>query len=122
MSKKILVCDDDEGISEMIKIMLEEEGYEVKLLSTGKGIQKRIKEYSPNLILLDLWMPGIAGEETALLLKRDQEIKKIPIIIISALGEGEVKKIVEKTSVEGFLSKPFNMVSLISIVAKYTSV
>lgn len=116
MSKKILVCDDDEAIAEVLQIMLEEAGYRVKLLFNGKAIQKRIKEYMPDLILLDIWMPGIGGEEVTHLLKTDPTMKHIPIVIISALHEHEVRKIVKKIGASGFLAKPFEMRELLDLV------
>ena len=69
--KNIMLVEDDEGISDMMKIMLEENGYNVIVLASGKAIQKRINESSPNLILLDISMPGIDGREVTKLLKRN---------------------------------------------------
>lgn len=120
MSKKILVCDDDEAISEMIKIMLENEGYEVRLILNGKAIIKKVLEYQPDLILIDIWMPGMDGKEAIGLLKKDQETKNIPIFIISALHENEISQIVKKAGAQGFLAKPFNISDLLAIIEKNT--
>ena len=114
--KKILVCDDDNGILEVITIILETNNYEVKTVNTGKAIQKRIKEFQPDLIFLDIWMPGIEGREIVKLLKASKETSSIPIIIISALSEGEIKKIIEDTKADDYLSKPFDMQALLSKV------
>lgn len=116
--KKILVCDDDPGILEVTKIILENNGYEVVALETGKAIQKRVKKEKPDMILLDLWMPGIEGKEITYLLKRDPNTKNIPLIIVSAVNE--LDKIVSATSADGFLPKPFDMGDLLGIVEKYT--
>src|SRR5689334_12889493 len=85
--KKILVCDDDEGILDIVSIILENKGYEVKIINTGKGIEKKVLQYKPDLILLDLWLAGMDGKEISKILKRDTRTKKIPIIIVSALTE-----------------------------------
>ncbi len=119
MVKRILVCDDDEGISEMIKIMLENAKFEVKLLPNGKAIQRKVKQFSPNLILIDLWMPGLGGKEAIKLLKKDSETAHIPIIIISALHENEINQIVKDVGAEDFLPKPFNMNDLLAVVEEY---
>lgn len=116
---KIVVCDDDQAITEMIKIMLEGAGHQVEILSSGKTIQKKLSRYKPDLVLLDIWMPGIGGEEITKLLKRDENAKHIPIVIISALQKNEVKAMVKKTNADDFLPKPFDMNDLIKIVAKY---
>lgn len=116
--KKVLVCDDDEGISEVIKIILEDGGYKVKILNNGRAIQKRIEEFCPNLLLLDLWLPGINGQEIVKVLKKDDKCKDLPVIIISALTD--LEKISKKSGATDYLEKPFNINRLKEIVGKYT--
>jgi DNA-binding response OmpR family regulator len=117
--KKILVCDDDRSILEVIKIILEENGFGVLTLQTGKGILKKVKDYRPDLILLDIWMPGIDGKEITKLFKKDKDTKDIPIIIISALNE--TQKLSKNIGADGFLSKPFEMTDLLDIANKFTN-
>lgn len=121
MKKKVIVCDDDEGILEILKVILKSGGFEVKTLSTGKGITKEIVKHKPNLIFLDIWMPGINGIEAAKLLKVNSKIKNIPIIIISALHESEIKRIVKESGADGYISKPFDMSYLLKTTEAYTS-
>ncbi|MDO8429033.1 MAG: response regulator [Candidatus Daviesbacteria bacterium] len=117
--RKILICDDDQGILEVIKIMLETKSYQVKVLSNGKSIQKQVASFQPDLILLDIWMPGIDGREITKVLKKSDSSKGIPIIIISALNE--TKKMAAEIGAQGFLSKPFEMDDLLKTVDKYSS-
>lgn len=112
----ILVCDDDPGILEVIKIILEENNIEVVTASGGKGIQKLIASVKPDMLFLDLWMPGIEGEEITKILKRDPKTKKIPIIIISALND--TKDIAKKVGANDFISKPFTIEGLLEVVQK----
>ena len=113
---RILVCDDDPGILEVIKIILEENDFKILTVSTGKGIQKTITSFKPDLIFLDIWMPGIDGKEITTLIKRDPTTKKLPVIIISALNDTE--DIAQKVGADGFLSKPFTIENLLAIVEK----
>lgn len=117
--KRILVCDDDQGVIEVIQIILEENGYEVKSLSGGKGIEKKISEFKPNLIFLDIWMPGIDGKEITKLIKGTEDGKQIPVIIVSALNDAE--KISQEIGADGFLPKPFELNHLLELVEKHTS-
>lgn len=117
MNKKILICDDDRGILEVIQIMLQSKGWKVEALSDGRGIIKKVQNFAPHLIFLDIWMPGIDGKEIVSLLKRDKETKGIPIIIISALSDGET--IAKKVGASGYLGKPFEMKNLFSIVDRF---
>ncbi len=115
--KKILVCDDDQGILEVTKVILETNGYETVTLDNGRAIQKKVKSFKPDLILLDLWMPGIEGKEITYLLKKNPETKGIPLIIVSAVSE--LDKIAGSTSADGFLPKPFDMNELLKLVKKH---
>ena len=117
IQKRILVCDDDLGIAEVMEIILSENGYQVKVLTSGKGIEKKILGFQPDLIFLDIWMPGIDGKEITKVLKRTQEFKKIPIILISALSDGE--RICKNVGADGFLAKPFEISDLLATIQKY---
>lgn len=116
--KKILLCDDDSGIVAVMKIMLETAGYEVATLNNGKAILKKVAFYKPDLLLLDIWMPGIDGKEIAKLLKRDENFKDIPIIVISALND--TQEIASEIGAEGFLTKPFDMNHFLALVERHT--
>jgi two-component system, OmpR family, alkaline phosphatase synthesis response regulator PhoP len=115
--KKILVCDDDEGIAEVVKIVLTEKGYEVEVLYECKEINKQVKKIKPDLIILDLWIPEIGGEQATKILKADQATKGIPIIILSAHRDTE--KIARRAGADDFLNKPFDIDMLEKIVDKY---
>lgn len=105
--KKILVVDDDQGIANVMQIMLDSAGYEVNILTSGKGIQRKVLEYLPDVILLDIWMPGIDGKQVTRLLKENNKTKHIPIIVISALNDTE--EIAKTAGANDFLAKPFEM-------------
>ena len=114
MSNCILVYDDEESILEVIKIILEEHGFEVISSTKGENIMQDVEANNPSLILLDIWMKGINGNEVAKQLKSDEKTKEIPIILISALNE--TQQIAEVAGVDGFLKKPFDMDELVKLV------
>jgi CheY-like chemotaxis protein len=117
MKKYILACDDDVGIAEVIRIVLEDKGYEIKTTSNSEEVYALIEERQPDLILLDLWMPGLRGEEIVTKLKNDKKTENIPIIIISASRETEI--IAKQTGANTYLNKPFDIDKLEEIVDKY---
>lgn len=117
--KKVLLCDDDDGIVSVMKIILETAGYEVAALNSGKAILKKVEFYKPDIVLLDVWMPGIDGKEITRILKRDEEYKDIPVILVSALND--TRKIATEVGADGFLYKPFDMGNFLTLVQKYTS-
>jgi DNA-binding response OmpR family regulator len=116
MSKGVLICDDDEGILEVTRIILQSKGFQVETLSNSEMIYQKIDEFKPDLILLDLWMPVLSGEEITRTLKSDKNYSQIPIIIFSA--NKDTKKVAQEIGADDYLSKPFNIEELETIVEK----
>jgi DNA-binding response OmpR family regulator len=86
---KILIVEDDRFLRELIARKLRNEGYEVIEAIDGEEGLKRIKEEKPDLVLLDLILPGIDGFEVLESAKKEPEIAPIPVIILSNLGQRE---------------------------------
>ena len=89
MTKTILIIEDDKFLRELICQKLIKEGYEVCEAIDGEEGVKKIKEAKPDLVLLDLILPGIDGFEVLSKIKEDPETKSIPVIILSNLGQKE---------------------------------
>lgn len=83
--KRILVVDDEEGIRLLFKEELEEEGYEVELAEGGEEALKKLRTSKPDLVTLDLKMPGIGGLEV--LERIREEDKDLPVVICTAYGD-----------------------------------
>jgi DNA-binding response OmpR family regulator len=116
--KKILVADDDQGILDALKMLLEEVGYEVNTISDGETMRS-VKNYYPDLLLLDIWMSGVDGRDICRQLKAQEKTKRIPIIMISANRDTE--QIAKDAGADDFISKPFQMEELLEKVAKYVA-
>jgi len=84
---KILVVEDDKFLREMISRKLDKEGYEVAQAVDGEKGEVKIKEEKPDLVLLDLILPGIDGFEVLERMKNDSEVSEIPVVILSNLGQ-----------------------------------
>lgn len=103
----VLIVDDEEGIRETLSGIFQDEGYDVITAGSGEEALKILKEQSPDLVLLDVWLSGIDGVETL------QEIKKtnpeLPVVIIS--GHGNIELAVKATRVGAydFLEKPLSL-------------
>lgn len=118
MKKKILVAEDDKAIIEVVKIILENDGYEVLTADQGEIVHKTIKEHKPDVILLDIWLYGEDGGQIARHIKTKSATSHIPIILMSANNETE--KITKEVGANDFLLKPFNIDDLLYIVRKYS--
>lgn len=117
MSKHILICDDDEGILEIVKIILTDQNYEITALSNSDKVIDEVKSGKPDLVLLDLWMPGIGGDELTRQLKNDTETETIPVVISSA--SKDTAEIAKDIGADGFILKPFDIEDLEKMVAKH---
>ncbi len=89
MPKKILVIEDDKFLRELISQKLLKEGYEISEAIDGEEGLKKVKEEKPDLVLLDLILPGIDGFEVLSEMKDDPILAQIPVIILSNLGQKE---------------------------------
>ena len=115
MAGKILVIDDEENIRELVKYNLEKAGFQV--VECGDGLTALTlaqKDRQPDLILLDLMLPGLDGLEVCRTLKENQDTKAIPIIMLSARDE-EVDKILGlELGADDYLTKPFSSRELVA--------
>jgi DNA-binding response OmpR family regulator len=117
MKKKVLVAEDDKAIIEVVKIILENEGYEVFTADQGETVHKTISEEQPDVVLLDIWLYGEDGGQIAKKIKTTSGTKDIPVVLMSANNETE--KITKDVGADDFLLKPFNIDDLLYIVRKY---
>ncbi|MGD1320214.1 response regulator transcription factor [Chryseobacterium sp. 2R14A] len=111
-NKKILVCDDDQGILDVLEIMLEMQEFTAITEIDSTKVITRICENKPDLILLDLWMPLLSGEQILRSIRSIEEIKDTPVIVFSASVEGD--DIAFEAGADSFIAKPFDMNEIVS--------
>jgi two-component system, OmpR family, alkaline phosphatase synthesis response regulator PhoP len=114
---KIFICEDDVGIAEVMKTILETEGYQVLLFTDGSGIMDEVEKEKPDLILIDLWMPGMDGKTVAEKLKQNPETANLPVIIVSA--SSELPEVAEEVQAAAYLAKPFHIKELCETVKQH---
>lgn len=112
--KRILIIDDSEYNVEVIGTQLAAEGYEVDKAFDGETGLRRVKEHSPDLILLDVMMPTLNGYDVCRILKEQEEYRFIPIILITALGDSYDKVKGLEAGADDFLVKPLNTIEMLA--------
>jgi two-component system alkaline phosphatase synthesis response regulator PhoP len=113
---RILVVDDEKNIRELVRYNLESRGYVVSEAKNGQEAIEKAKTQLPSLIVLDLMLPEIDGLEVCRILKGNSSTKKIPIIMLTALGS-EVDKIVGlELGADDYITKPFSPRELVARV------
>ena len=116
--KRILVVDDNEGILDVVSIILEGEGYEVHQLIEPDQVLSLTTDDLPDLILLDIWMSGADGRVICRALKDQPHTQQVPVVLMSA--NKDIAEIADSAGADGYLAKPFEMDDLIEIVKRYS--
>ncbi len=106
--KKILVVDDEENIRELVKYNLAREGYQVTTVGSGEEALKQAGEKPPDLIVLDLMLPGIDGFDVCRQLKNDSRTAHIPIVMLTVKGEESDIVVGLELGADDYITKPFS--------------
>ncbi|MGV2832091.1 response regulator [Myxosarcina sp. GI1(2024)] len=111
MTKPILIVDDYDDILFLIRLTLESDGYEVRSATNGSDALKLAREIRPQLILMDIMMPGLNGLEVTKQLRQEEELSSIQILLISANHQITAEE-ARKSGANGILHKPFGIDNL----------
>ncbi len=106
--ENVLVIEDDEDIQELVSYNLTKEGYQTTCVGTGEEGLKTVKSKLPNLVVLDLMLPGIDGLEICKLIKADPKTQHIPIVMLTAKGEESDVVTGLELGAEDYITKPFS--------------
>jgi len=112
--KKILICDDDYGIVNMLELMLEDLDAQVISETNSTKVGERLIQEQPDLLIVDLWMPVVTGDEIIKFIRQHDGLKHIFILCISASRNGE--EVAMEAGADVFLGKPFDMDDLLDVV------
>ena len=119
MSKaKILVVDDDASSLELMEAMLVPNGYEIITANDGSKAVAIIVEQKPDLILLDIMMPGLDGYSTLAKIKENKTISKIPVVMLTAMGYQLNKELALQIGAVGYITKPVDLAELLKTISR----
>ncbi len=117
----VLVVDDDPDMQSLLKRILQDEGYEVRVASNGREALACVACEAPHLILLDLMMPVMDGRQffERFVQSQDSATDRVPVLVISAAAGG--RRTAETLGADGYLPKPFDLDVLLHAVARLTT-
>ena len=115
MAEKILIADDDADICSLLSFALEDAGYEVLICNNGRDVMDTAREEKPDVLILDVMLPGIDGATIAKRMSEDSDLKEIPIVVITAL-EASKNLFQPIMQISKFITKPFNTEDLLEAV------
>ena len=114
-----MVVDDEEDIQTLVKAVLGGEGFEVVLASSGQDCLEKLKSNKPDLILMDMMMPGMSGRETSRKIRDDPSTKDIKIAFLTVARFSETgEKTLKAMDIADYITKPFENTDLIRRVKK----
>lgn len=111
--KKIMYVEDDPAIQQIVSFCLEDMGgYELKICSIGREALQEAGNFKPDLILMDMRLPGLSGPDTIKKLREMEEFKDLPVIFISAQDDGNELAKYSDLGALGVIKKPFDPITL----------
>ncbi len=116
---KIMIVDDETDLREMINLMMKKEGYETEMAENGEDFLNKIDAFNPELVTLDVMMPGLTTKEILEKLKNKTSSPKIILLTVVRFSEEEKQRILELGNVVDYITKPFDFEDLISSVKKH---
>lgn len=113
MDNLVLIVDDDEKLSKMLGFLFMAKGFKVEYARNGSSALDLLERIKPNVIILDIMMPGMDGFEVCERIKEDSSLNEIPVIVLSALPSIQSKKKILALGAYDYFEKPFKSSDLI---------
>lgn len=119
--QKIMVVDDEEDLRNLVKMVMEREGFEVETAENGEDFLKKVTDFRPDFVILDVMMPGLKTKDILERLKTKDVDPKIMLLTVVRFSEEEIKKLSERGKIVDYLTKPFELPELIATVRKHVN-
>src|SRR5947209_700050 len=117
MTPRILIVEDEEALTQLLRYNLETAGYEVETVARGDEADLRVKERAPDLVILDWMLPGLSGIEICRRLRARPDTRALPIIMLTARGEESERVRGLSTGADDYIVKPFSLPELMARVS-----
>lgn len=116
MGRQVLLIEDEPHIAEAIRFVLGRDGWQVGTLADGAEALARIRGERPDLVILDLMLPGVSGLEIVALMRAEPALAGLPVLMLTAKGAGRDREAAERAGVSRFMTKPFANADLLAAV------
>ena len=116
MARHVLLIEDEPNIAEAIRFLLGREGLTVSALTDGTGAAAAVRAERPDLVIVDLMLPGCSGLEVVQAIRADAETGATPVLMLTAKGAGRDREAAERAGVDRFMTKPFSNAEMLAQV------
>lgn len=108
MSGRVLLIEDEPNIAEAIRFILSRDGWDVSVEEDGAKALPRVADLRPDLVILDLMLPGMSGLEILSALRSNPATEALRVLMLTAKGQGRDREAAERAGVSAFMAKPFS--------------
>ncbi|NOD35098.1 MULTISPECIES: response regulator transcription factor [unclassified Ruegeria] len=116
MSRKVLLIEDEPNIAEAIRFLLSREGWQVEIHGDGTDALEVIQGAQPDLVILDVMLPGKNGMDILRDLREMEELASLPVLMLTARGQSRDREMAENAGVSRFMTKPFSNAEVLTAV------
>ena len=121
MSRRVLVVEDEPNISEALRFILSRQGWHVDVTGDGTTALHAIRGAAPQLVILDLMLPGITGFDILRALRDDPSTRDLPVLMLTAKGQSADRESAERLGATRFMTKPFANADIVAAVEQMTT-
>ncbi|MDT8853658.1 response regulator [Paracoccaceae bacterium Fryx2] len=116
MGQHVVLIEDEPNIVEAIRFILSRDGWQVSSLACGTGAVELVQTTRPDLVILDVMLPGCGGFEILEALRADPALAGLPVMMLTAKGQGRDREAAERAGVDIFMAKPFSNAEMLASV------
>ncbi|MCG6859632.1 MAG: response regulator [Salaquimonas sp.] len=117
--KRILLVEDEPNIVESLRFILEQAGFEVDVISDGNAALASVIADRPDAVVLDIMLPGMNGFDVLRAVRGDTKLASLPVIVLTAKGQPNDRKMAETIGATAFITKPFSNAEVIECVRSH---
>jgi len=114
----VLIAEDEPGILESLDFILRREGWSVQAVTDGDAVLELIKRQVPRVVVLDIMLPKRSGFEVLERMRSDEGMRHVPVLILTAKGQQQDKRLAEELGADAFVTKPYANAEVVQVVRR----
>ncbi|SRR6056297_970635 len=116
MGKRVLLIEDEPNIIEAVSFILSRDGWDVKTHSNGHDAIDAVRARAPDLVILDVMLPGKSGFDILHEIRADSDLSGMPVLMLTARGQMKDRELAEQSGVNRYMTKPFSNADVLEVV------
>ncbi len=120
MTTRVLIVEDEPNIIESLSFVLARDGFEASSVLDGEAAMHRLRSDPPDVVILDLMLPKLNGFEVLKLAKSDPKLRTIPVMVLTAKGQAQDRRMAEEIGADAFMTKPFSNREIVEEMRRLT--